>query len=91
MERIRLSGLGGDRLLASPMIVSPGQECAKIKELKASEKDFPAWGELAKRAALWELTTATSFLYAGADILICYHPEAVRQLKQNIAQLVDRH
>jgi acetyl-CoA synthase len=90
MERIRLSGLGGDRMLASPMIVSPGQECARIKEFKAPEGDFPAWGDLAKRAALWELTTATTFLYAGADILILYHPEAVRQLKKTIDKLMDK-
>jgi acetyl-CoA synthase len=89
MERIRLSGLGGDRMLASPMIVSPGAECAKIKEVKAAEKDFPAWGDLGKRAALWELTTATSFLYAGADVLILYHPEAVQQIKQTIRQLME--
>jgi acetyl-CoA decarbonylase/synthase, CODH/ACS complex subunit delta len=89
MERIRLSGLGGDRMLACPMIVSPGAECAKIKEVKAAEKDFPAWGDLGKRAALWELTTAVSFLYAGADILILYHPEAVQQIKQTISHLME--
>ena len=83
MERIRLTGLGGDAMLALPMIVSPGQECAKIKELKASEKDMPAWGDLRKRAALWELTTAMSLLYAGADILIMYNPEAVAALKRD--------
>jgi acetyl-CoA decarbonylase/synthase complex subunit delta len=44
MERIRMSGLGGDAMLAGPMIVTPGQECAKIKEFKAPESDFPAWG-----------------------------------------------
>jgi acetyl-CoA decarbonylase/synthase complex subunit delta len=90
MERIRLSGLGGDRMLASPLIVSPGQECAKIKELKAPEKDFPAWGDLAKRAALWELTTATSLLHAGADILILYHPQAVEGIKKQITRLMDQ-
>ncbi|HEX9972752.1 MAG TPA: hypothetical protein VGD14_11835 [bacterium] len=47
------------------MIVSPGQECAEIKEFKAAEKDFPAWGDLKKHAAYWELTTAVSLLYAG--------------------------
>ena len=56
MERIRLTGLSGDTMLAGPMIVSPGQECAKIKEAARAEKDFPAWGDLAKRAALWETT-----------------------------------
>jgi acetyl-CoA synthase len=88
MERIRLTGLGGDRMLASPMIVSPGQECAKIKEFKATEAEFPAWGDLGKRAALWELSTATSLLYAGASILIMYHPEAAAALKKTIADLM---
>lgn len=89
MERIRLTGLGGDKMLAGPMIVAPGQECAKVKEVKASESDFPAWGDLGKRAAMWELATATNLLYAGADILIMYHPEAAQALKKSIAKLMD--
>jgi acetyl-CoA decarbonylase/synthase complex subunit delta len=90
MERIRMTGLGGDKMLAGPMIVAPGQECAKIKEAKAAEKDFPAWGDLAKRAAMWELATATSFLYSGADILIMYNPQAAVALKRTINQLMDQ-
>jgi acetyl-CoA decarbonylase/synthase complex subunit delta len=89
MERIRLTGLGGDKMLASPMIVSPGQECAKIKELRAPESDFPAWGDLDERAALWELSTATSLLYAGASIMIMYHPQAAQSLKKTIISLMD--
>jgi acetyl-CoA decarbonylase/synthase complex subunit delta len=88
MERIRLTGLGGDRMLAAPMIVSPGQECARIKEYRATETDFPAWGNLEKRAALWELSTALSLLYAGADLLIMYHPEAAMSLKKTIFNLM---
>ena len=88
MERIRLTGLGGDRMLAAPMIVSPGYECARIKEYRAQEADFPAWGNLEKRAALWELSTAASLLYAGADILIMYHPEAAMVLKKTILELM---
>ncbi|HQO04090.1 MAG TPA: CO dehydrogenase/CO-methylating acetyl-CoA synthase complex subunit beta, partial [Spirochaetota bacterium] len=88
MERIRITGLGGDGMLAHPMILSPGQECAKIKELKAPEADFPMWGDLGKRAALWELATATSMLYAGADILIMYHPEAAVAMKKTIGRLM---
>lgn len=90
MERIRFTGLNGDPMLAFPMIVSPGQECAKVKELKASEKELPNWGELGRRAALWELTTALSLLYAGADVFIMYHPEAVAALKRAIAGLMDK-
>ncbi|MCP4754178.1 MAG: acetyl-CoA decarbonylase/synthase complex subunit delta, partial [Proteobacteria bacterium] len=89
MERIRLTGLDGDKMLAGPLIVAPGQECAKIKEFKAEETDFPTWGDLAKRAALWETTTAVNLLYAGADILIMYHPEAVAATKRTIHQLMD--
>ena len=89
MERIRQSGLGGDKMLALPMIVSPGYECAKVKEFKAAEIDFPEWGDLGKRAAVWELTTAVSLVYAGADILIMYHPEAAVQTKKMIFELMD--
>jgi len=88
MERIRLTALNGDAMLAGPMIVSPGQECARIKELRAPEAEFPAWGDLDKRAVLWELATALNLLYAGADILILYHPEAVKALKRTILRLM---
>ena len=90
MERIRLTGLGGDKMLAEPMIVSPGQECSKIKEFKADESDFPTWGDLAKRAANWELSTAMNLLFAGADILIMYHPQAAMALKRSINDLMDK-
>ncbi|MFI5381405.1 MAG: acetyl-CoA decarbonylase/synthase complex subunit alpha/beta [Tepidisphaerales bacterium] len=90
MERIRLTGLGGDRMLAGPMIACPGQECAKIKELRASAADMPAWGDLARRAAQWELATATTLLYAGADLLIMYHPDAALALQRAITRLMDQ-
>jgi acetyl-CoA synthase len=89
MERIRLTALNGDRMLAGPMIVTPGQECAKIKELKAARDAFPAWGDLDERAALWELSTAVNLLYAGADLFIMYHPEAATALKRTIFKLMD--
>ena len=88
MERIRLTGINGDKMLALPMIVSPGQECAKTKEFKALEADFPTWGDLAKRAAMWELSTAVNLLYAGADVLIMYHPEAAMATKKTITKLM---
>jgi len=90
MERIRLTALGGDKMLAGPMILSPGVECSKAKELKADARDFPAWGDLTKRAALWELATANAFLYAGADILIMYHPQAAMAAKRSILALMDQ-
>ena len=89
MERIRLTALNGDRMLAAPMVVAPGQECARIKEVKASEAAFPSWGDLRKRAAMWELATAVNLLYAGADLLVMYHPEAAVALKRTIRRLMD--
>jgi acetyl-CoA synthase len=88
MERIRQTALGGDKMLCAPMIVSPGQECIKVKECKAPEADFPEWGDLATRAAAWELNTATNLLYAGADILIMYNPEAAMATKRTISKLM---
>ena len=89
MERIRLTGIGGDNMLLSPMIVSVGRECSKIKEFKAPESGFPDWGDLARRAAYWEIATATSLLYAGADILIMYTPEAALAVKKTIDNLME--
>ena len=77
-------------MLLSPMIVSVGEECAKIKEFKAPESNFPDWGALAKRAAYWETATAAALLYAGADILILYTPEAVTTIKKTINNLMER-
>lgn len=89
MERIRITALSGDSMLASPMILSPGQECAKIKELRAEENEFPSWGDLEKRAAIWEISTATSMLYAGADILVMYNPKAAVAMKKAIFRLME--
>ncbi len=87
MERIRLTGLAGDAKLASPMLVSVGAECSGIKEYKATAQDFPSWGDLSRRAMLWELTTATSLLHAGADVILMYHPDAAMELRRSIARL----
>jgi acetyl-CoA decarbonylase/synthase complex subunit delta len=88
MERIRITALNGDQMLAGPMIGTPGQECANVKEYRAEGNDFPAWGDLQKRASLWELSTGLSLLYSGADLLIMYHPEAAKKIKQVIFQLM---
>jgi len=89
MERIRQTGLGGDNALKNPMIVSVGQECMKIKEVKAQEKDFPQWGDLKQRADYWEIATAQTLLYSGADIIIMHNPNAVKIIKENINGLLD--
>jgi acetyl-CoA decarbonylase/synthase complex subunit delta len=89
MERIRLTGLGGDKMLCSPMLVTAGFESSKSKEFKAPEADYPMWGDVKKRSAMWELTTAVTLLHSGADILVMYHPEAAKAAKETIFALLD--
>ncbi len=87
MERIRIDGLAGDGMLAFPMLVNPGYESARVKEARAPEQDYPEWGDVKLRAAYWEIVTAMALLVAGAGLLILHHPEAVRVVKANIAEM----
>jgi acetyl-CoA synthase len=89
MERIRMTALGGDRALAFPMMVMVGQEAWKTKESRAAAADFPAWGDLAKRAVLWEVQTAMPFVLSGADLLVLNHPESLAAVRRGIARLAD--
>jgi acetyl-CoA synthase len=90
MERIRTSVFTGDAMLAMPMIVNPGFEVSKIKESRAPRKDFPLWGKEEEREALLEIATAMSYLNAGADLLVLYHPLAARTLKRKIDEMMSR-
>jgi acetyl-CoA decarbonylase/synthase complex subunit delta len=87
MERGRLAGLKGDRMLSQPMICDIGIEAWGVKEARVSEQEVPEWGALRQRAPLWEASTAVACLLAGGDLLILRHPEAVRAVKQTLAEL----
>jgi acetyl-CoA decarbonylase/synthase complex subunit delta len=87
MERIRNDGLAGDRMLSFPMLITPGADCAKVKESRAAEKDYPQWGDEKRRSAYWEIATAMSLLLAGADLLIMDHPRAVEVVRKKIAEM----
>lgn len=87
-ERGRLAALGGDKMMAMPVICQVGQEAWRAKEAKATAEEFPQWGDERERGALWELTTAVSLLQAGADIMVMRHPKAVAALKSVIAELM---
>jgi len=87
MERIRLTALAGDDGLTFPMIVAVGQEAWKAKEANAPESAFPSWGDLARRAVLWEVQTAMPLTLAGADLVILYHPESLAAIRRNVARL----
>ena len=87
MERIRTSAFVGDPMLAMPMISMPGYEVARTKESRAPRADFPLWGPEQERGALLEIATAMSFLNAGADLLVLYHPLAARTIKRKIDEM----
>jgi len=78
MERTRLAGLSGDRMLSMPMINFVGQEAWRTKEAKTGQKDT---------GILWEVATATAYLNSGADILVMNHPKAVEQINKAIKVL----
>ena len=88
MERIRSSAFTGDPMLAMPMIVNPGFEVSKIKESRAAQKDFPLWGSEEEREALLEIATSMTYLNAGADLVVVYHPLAARTLKRKIDEMM---
>jgi acetyl-CoA decarbonylase/synthase complex subunit delta len=87
MERILIDGLAGDTMLALPMLVSPGYESIRVKEARAPEEEYPQWGDVRLRTAYWEISTAMALLVAGAQLLILHHPEAVRVVKHNVAEM----
>lgn len=88
MERARLGALGGDKMLAMPFIAFPGQEAWRAKEAKATQEQFPQWGDEKERGPLWESVTAYALLLAGADILVMRHPKAIEATKKMINSLV---
>ncbi len=87
LERARIAGLKGDKLMASPTICDVGGEVYRIKEAVVDEDVLPGWGALEKRGPMWEAACAAGYLQAGADILIMAHPEAIRTIRTTIAQM----
>src|SRR3970282_1851140 len=68
MERIRLAGLQGDKMLAQPMLAIVADETWKAKEARLPETAMPVWGAAAHRGPAWEGATAAAFLQSGRDI-----------------------
>lgn len=87
IERIRLAGLQGDKMLSQPVMTIVGEEAWKAKEARLPETSMPAWGALVYRGPAWEAGTAAAFLHAGADIVVLLHPDAVAATKRMVAGL----
>jgi len=86
MERTRMAALTQqDTKLQFPIICNLGKEAWKTKEAKT--RDDPRMGDPAKRGVLLEAMSAMMLLLTGADVLIMRHPEAIKLVKEMIADL----
>jgi acetyl-CoA decarbonylase/synthase complex subunit delta len=86
-ERGRLAALGGDKMMAMPVICMVGQESWRAKEAKAPAQEPPTRSDPDTRGILWELATAATLLQAGSDIMVMRHPQAALALKDVIKRL----
>ncbi|MCS7232080.1 MAG: acetyl-CoA decarbonylase/synthase complex subunit delta [Elusimicrobiota bacterium] len=88
MERCRLAGLQGDKVMATPIINLISEEVWKTKEAKVKPEEEPNWGKSTiERAKIWEISTALGYLQAGADILVLSHPDSIKSLKSIIKNI----
>jgi len=83
-ERERLAALGGDKMMAMPVICDVGREAWRAKEAKTEDAEAPEWGPQVERGPMWEGITAVTLLHAGADIFRMRHPKAVQYLRKTI-------
>ncbi|MFC1905886.1 acetyl-CoA decarbonylase/synthase complex subunit delta [Chloroflexota bacterium] len=88
MERLRLAGLGGDKMTAMPIINNVGADAWKQKEAKVSQGLPEAWGNMEARGIMWEEQTAIALLQAGSDLLVLRHPQSVAKVNAAIAKLM---
>jgi acetyl-CoA decarbonylase/synthase complex subunit delta len=84
-ERQRLAALGGDKMMAMPVICDVGYEAWRAKEAKLA--DVPEWGSVEDRGPMWEATTAMCLLQAGCDIIRMRHPRAVATVRSFINKI----
>ena len=88
MERLRMASLMGDAMTQQPMICTVGEESWRQKEGRAATDVPEAWGALSERGVAWEVSTATTLLEAGADVLVLRHPGSLAVMREALDDLV---
>jgi len=87
MERMRMAGLTQeDEKLQFPIICNLAKEVWKTKEVHLAD-DESNMGSAEKRGILMEAMSAMVLLLAGGDVIIMRHPEAIRLVREMIAEL----
>ncbi len=88
MERMRMAALiQQDEKLQFPLICNIAKEVWKTKEVHIPTEEDPKLGDTKKRGILMEAMSAMVLLLGGADVLIMRHPEAIRLIREMIAEL----
>jgi acetyl-CoA decarbonylase/synthase complex subunit delta len=89
MERDRMAALTQqDERLQFPILCNMAKEVWKTKEAKTATQDAPTLGNAKKRGILMEAVTAIILLLAGADVLVMRHPEAIKLVREMIADFM---
>jgi len=87
MERMRMAGLTQeDEKLQFPIICNIAKEVWKTKELHLADDELNM-GNAKKRGILIEAMSAIALLLAGGDVIIMRHPEAIKLVREMIAEL----
>ncbi len=90
MERDRMAALTQqDERLQFPILCNLAKEVWKTKEAKLGA-EAPQLGDAKKRGILMEAVTAVTLLLAGADILVMRHPDAIKLVREMIAELMTK-
>jgi acetyl-CoA decarbonylase/synthase complex subunit delta len=88
MERMRMAGLTQqDEKLQFPLICNISREAWKTKEVKIPTGEDPKLGDAKKRGILLEAMSAMVLILAGGDVMIMRHPEAIKLVREMIAEL----
>ena len=87
LERGRLAGLSGDKLMAQPVLLDVGYEAWRAKEARSGDEVAELWGPAAQRGPTWEAVTATDLLQGGCDLLLMRHPQAMEVVRDTVGQL----
>jgi acetyl-CoA decarbonylase/synthase complex subunit delta len=88
MERMRMAGLTQqDEKLQFPLICNISKEAWKTKEVKIPTGEDPKLGDAKKRGILLEAMSAMVLILAGGDVMIMRHPEAIKLVREMIAEL----
>ena len=89
MERDRMAALTQqDERLQFPILCNMAKEVWKTKEAKTKTEDAPTLGDAKKRGILMEATTGIMLLLAGADVLVMRHPEAIKLVREMVADFM---